>query len=193
MEEIRNAIRKKYAEISVSAVGKFQYPTGMDGARALNYDPVIIQSAHPRLLESFCGVGNPFSLGEIREGDIVLDYGCGAGFDLFVASRLAGEKGRICGVDLTGEMAKRAKENLILSGVDNFEIRAVDSETIPYQNDFFNVVISNGVINLSPRKMTCFEEIYRVLKPGGRMQFADVVLEHELPAALAGSPEAWSQ
>jgi len=192
-EEIRNAIRKKYSEISVSAAGKFQYPTGRDGAQTLGYDPAHVQNAHPRLLESFCGVGNPFSLGDIRPGDVVLDYGCGAGFDLFVASRLTGEKGHVCGVDLTKEMAERARENLVSSGAGNFEVRTVDSETIPYRDGLFDVVISNGVINLSPCKMTCFEEIFRVMKPGGRMQFADVVLEHELPAGLSGSPEAWSQ
>ena len=193
MQAIRKAILDKYTEVSISAEGKFQYPTGKDGAKALGYDPAIIESAHARFFESSCGVGNPFSLGNIRPGDAVLDFGCGAGFDLFVASKLVGENGRVCGIDLTEDMVMRAKENLALAGITNFEVNKVDSEIIPYDDRSFDVVISNGVINLSPRKETSIAEIYRVLKPGGRLQFADVVLEKDLPASLAGSADAWSQ
>jgi len=177
----------------VSAVGKFPYPTGRDGLKALGYDLAVLESAHARFFESFCGVGNPFSLGDIRPGDSVLDIGCGAGFDLFVASRLVGETGRACGIDLTEEMITRARENLTLARVTNFEIKKVDRETIPYDDRTFDVVISNGVINLSPHKETTFNEIYRLLKPGGKLQFADVVVESELPANFTGSAEAWSQ
>jgi SAM-dependent methyltransferase len=193
LHEIRKAIRDKYAEVSLSAAGKFQYPTGKEGAKALGYDPAVLESAPAQFLESFCGVGNPFSLGKIEPGSMLLDFGCGAGFDLFVASRLVGENGRVCGIDLTEEMVQRARENLTRAGVTNFEIRKVDSETMPYNDHSFDVAISNGVINLSPNKETTFSEIYRVLKPGGKLQFADVVLENELPAGLAGSAEAWSQ
>lgn len=192
-EEIRKAIRNKYAEVSVSAAGKFQYPTGKDGAIALGYDPDSIQNASPGLLESFCGVGNPFTLGTIKKGDRVLDFGCGAGFDLFVASRLVGESGRVCGVDLTEQMVQRAEDNLAGINIRNSEIKKIDSDTIPFADATFDVVISNGVINLSPSKGICFKELYRVLKPGGRMQFADVMLEKELPPNLSGSLEAWSQ
>jgi ubiquinone/menaquinone biosynthesis C-methylase UbiE len=177
----------------VSAKGKFSYPTGREGAEALGYDPEIVNSAPARMLESFCGVGNPFSLGKISPGDAVLDFGCGAGFDLFVASRLAGKGSRICGVDLTEHMAERATENLVSCGVMNFEIVKIDSEAIPFGDNTFDVVISNGVINLVPDKAACFRELLRVLKPGGKIQFADVVVEKELPAHLAESPEAWSQ
>jgi arsenite methyltransferase len=159
----------------------------------LGYDSAILESAHTRFFESSCGVGNPFTLGKIQLGVTVLDFGCGAGFDLFVASKLVGESGLVCGIDLTEDMVIRARENLNLAGITNFEIKKVDSETIPYDDHFFNVVISNGVINLSPRKEISFAEIYRVLKPGGRLQFADVVLEKDLPASLAGSAESWSQ
>ena len=193
MQAIRSAIRDKYAEVSVSAEGKFQYPTGRDGAIALGYDPAVLDSAHTRFFESSCGVGNPFSLGNIGYGATVLDFGCGAGFDLFAASRLVGEGGKVCGIDLTEDMVVRARENLALAGLTNFEIKKVDSETIPYDEHSFDVVISNGVINLSPRKESSFAEIYRVLKPGGVLQFADVVLENDLPASLTGSAEAWSQ
>jgi SAM-dependent methyltransferase len=193
LQAIRSAIRDKYAEVSVSAEGKFQYPTGRDGAIALGYDPAVLDSAHTRFFESSCGVGNPFSLGNIGYGATVLDFGCGAGFDLFAASRLVGEGGKVCGIDLTEDMVVKARENLALAGLTNFEIKKVDSETIPYDEHSFDVVISNGVINLSPRKESSFAEIYRVLKPGGVLQFADVVLENDLPASLTGSAEAWSQ
>lgn len=193
IDEIRAAIRSKYAEVSVSAAGKFQYPTGKDGAIALKYDQEIIKSASRSLLESFCGVGNPFSIGNIESENVVLDLGCGAGFDLFVASRLAGENGRVCGIDLTDQMVKRSQKNLTDERITNFEIKKVDSENIPYADATFDVVISNGVINLSPCKSKLFEEIYRVLKPGGSLQFADVVLDKEMPSHLSGSLEAWSQ
>jgi arsenite methyltransferase len=190
---IINAIRNKYAEVAISAAGKFKYPTGKEGVIALRYDPAIVQSAAPRLLESFCGVGNPFTLGKIQLGDVVLDFGCGAGFDLFVASRFVGERGRVCGVDLTEQMVDHAKDNLASANITNIEIKKIDSECIPYPDHTFDVVISNAVINLSPRKDICFKEIYRVLRPGGRFQFADLILEKELPMNLSDSPEAWSQ
>jgi arsenite methyltransferase len=192
-EPIRKAIREKYAEVAVSAAGKFAYPTGREGAEALGYDPEIIRLTPPKLLESFCGVGNPFLLGDIAPGASVLDFGCGAGFDLFVAGRMAGSSGRVYGVDLTAEMVGRAVENLSGAGVAHYEVKKIDSEALPYPDGFFDIVISNGVINLSPNKQACFRELLRVLKPGGRIQFADVVLENELPRELKGSPEAWSQ
>jgi protein-L-isoaspartate O-methyltransferase len=122
----------------------FSYPTGKEGAESLGYDADTIGSARSRLLESFCGVGNPFSLGEISPGEAVLDFGCGAGFDMFVASRLVGVNGRVCGVDLTREMVERARENLASAGVINYEVRNIDSGIIPYDDNSFDVVISNG-------------------------------------------------
>jgi ubiquinone/menaquinone biosynthesis C-methylase UbiE len=145
------------------------------------------------LVTGFCGVGNPFSLGDVRSGNQVLDIGCGAGFDLAVAGRLAGPGGRVRGIDLTVEMVERATRNLAAVGLTNAEVRQVEGEEIPYGEATFDLVISNGVINLSPAKEKLFAESHRVLKPGGRLQFADIVLEAELPPELAASPEAWSQ
>ena len=123
----------------------------------------------------------------------MLDIGSGAGFDLYVASRLVGESGKVCGIDLTREMVDLARKNLAESGMNNIEAILVSSEEIPYNNNTFDTIISNGVINLSPCKQELFQEIFRVLKNDGKLQFADVVLEKELPDTLVGSLEAWSQ
>ncbi len=159
----------------------------------MGYDQDILERTPEQFFESSCPVGNPFSLGRIEQGNSVLDFGCGAGLDLFVASRLVGTNGRLCGLDLTEKMVQKARENLAAASVMHAEIKVVDSEKIPYDDNSFDVVISNGVINLSPCKQTVFKEIYRVLKPGGKIQFADIVLEQALPAGLSGSAESWSQ
>jgi arsenite methyltransferase len=184
-KKIREAVREKYAQVSRSAAGKFNYPTGRD-------DPAIVRSMPDELLESFCGVGNPFSLGAIKSGETILDVGCGAGFDLIVASSRVGRDGKVCGVDLTPEMAEKARRNLNRHGVHNYDVRVAGAEVIPYPDNTFDVVISNGVLNLSPLKEKCFREIYRVLRPNGRLQFADIVLKESCGGAMCSTLEAWS-
>lgn len=191
-KNIQNAVREKYAEVSKSAAGKFNYPTGRDGAIQQGYDPVIIQSMPDELIESFCGVGNPFKLGEIKRGEVILDVGCGAGFDLIVASRMVGRDGKVCGIDLTPEMAEKAKNNLRRYGVQNYDVQVAGAESIPYHDSTFDVVISNGVLNLSPLKEKCFREIFRILRPNGRLQFADIVLKEDCAGAMCSTLEAWS-
>ncbi|KJR98854.1 MAG: hypothetical protein VR65_18785 [Desulfobulbaceae bacterium BRH_c16a] len=190
---IRSAIRKKYAAVSSSAAGYFKYAIGREGAQKLGYAPELLDNTPDTLLDSFCGVGNPFAVSPIKKGSIVLDIGCGAGFDLVVASRLTGETGRVYGVDLTPEMVARAQANLAAIAVDNIEVIHVSSESLPFADNTFDVVLSNGVINLSPDKPQLFAEIHRVLHPGGRLQFADIILEKMLPPQLAGDVESWSQ
>lgn len=192
-KKIRQAIQNKYAAVSLSASGKFAYPTGKAGAEALGYAKKDIQEAPEQMLESFCGVGNPFSLGEISQGEIVLDIGCGAGFDLFVARSKVGANGKVYGIDMTPAMAEKAKRNLDQAQVANFDVRVANIEELPFAEGLFDVVISNGVLNLSPRKSAAFREIFRVLKSSGRLQFADVVLGDKLPPGIAGSADAWSQ
>ncbi len=191
-KKIQEAVREKYAQVSRSATGKFNYPTGREGAIQQGYDPAIIQSMPDELIESFCGVGNPFRLGAIKPGETILDVGCGAGFDLIVASNLVGRDGKVCGIDLTPQMAEKARRNLNQYGAHNHDIRVAGAESIPYPDNTFDVVISNGVLNLSPLKEKCFREIYRVLKPDGRLHFADIVLKEDCGGAMCSTLEAWS-
>ncbi len=192
VNEIQDAVKKKYAQVSMSAAGKFNYPTGRDGAIFQGYDPAIIQGLPTELIESFCGVGNPFKLGPIKPGEAVLDVGCGAGFDLIVASRMVGQEGKVCGIDLTPEMAKKAKRYLNEYGARHHDVQVAGAESIPYPDNAFDVVISNGVLNLSPLKEKCFREVFRVLRPSGRLQFADIVLKEDCAGAMCSTLEAWS-
>jgi SAM-dependent methyltransferase len=191
-ETIRQAIREKYAGVAGSIEGRFRYPTGKAGAAALGYDPKWIESAPHAMVEMFCGLGNPFSMGEFGPGQTVLDLGCGAGFDLFCAAKMTGPQGRLHGVDLSYPMAKKAKENLRSAGMSNVAVHVAGSETIPFIDGMFDVVISNGVLNLSPEKEGSFRELIRVLKPGGRLQFADMVLKETLPPEEMDA-KAWSE
>lgn len=190
---IQRAVRRKYAEVACSPEGKFKYPTGREGLVQLGYDLSVFGEIPTALIESFCGVGNPFSLGSIHEGEAVLDVGCGGGFDLVYASRLVGLAGRVCGVDITPEMVEKARLNLEQVGVSNGDVQVAGSEAIPYDDNTFDAVISNGALNLSPAKERTFDEIHRVLKPAGRLQFADIVLREDLPADIFNSLDAWSE
>jgi ubiquinone/menaquinone biosynthesis C-methylase UbiE len=178
--------------VSCSAAGRFSYPTGKAGAIAVGYDLSLLVDLPDDVFDTFCGVGNPFALGAIQGGEKVLDVGCGAGFDLILASRLVGPVGRACGVDFTPEMVKKAQANLVRARANNASATVGIAEAIPYDDDAFDVVISNGVLNLSPLKERSLREIFRVLKPNGRLQFADIVLNEDVRAEMTDSLDAWS-
>lgn len=193
VQDIKSAVHKKYSSVANSAEGMFKYPTGREGAARLGYDEALLSAMSPESLNSFCGVGNPHDIAPIEPGASVLDVGCGAGFDLIVARKAVGETGRVCGIDMTPEMLARARKNFLELGIEDIELELVDSEKIPYPDASFDVVISSGVINLSPAKLGLFREIHRVLKPGARLQFADIVLDKPLPPAMAGNLDGWAQ
>jgi ubiquinone/menaquinone biosynthesis C-methylase UbiE len=190
---IEDAIKNKYQAVSSGAAGFFSYAVGKEGALRLGYEEKLLNPLPEKVLNAFCGVGNPFSLGTIAPGSVVLDIGCGAGFDLYVASTLTGGNGHVFGVDLTYPMAARAMANLSSLTVDNANILNACGDRLPLVDNSFDVVISNGAINLSPEKPKLFAEIHRVLKPGGRLHFADIILDGNLPPHLSTGVESWSQ
>jgi SAM-dependent methyltransferase len=191
--KILKSIRKKYKKVSKSPDGLFKYPTGRAGLEALQYDNELILKLPEFVAASFCGVGNPFSLGLINEGETILDIGCGAGFDTMIAAMLTGHSGKVVGIDMISEMLERAKENLSFTDLKNVTFHEASAENLPFPNGEFEVVISNGVLNLVPEKPKALAEVFRVLKPEGRLMIADQILTGELPKEKKQILKSWSQ
>jgi arsenite methyltransferase len=173
---IRKGIAEKYRKVAVSPEGMFQYPTGEVSARGLGYPPELLAAIPQRVRERFVGVGNPFSLGPVNSGEAVLDLGCGAGFDAFVAAQLVGAPGRVVGIDLSPEMLAVAKAGQAEAGFPQIEFREAAVEALPFADRSFDVALSNGVLNLVPDKPAALREIFRMLRPGGRLQACDIGL-----------------
>jgi arsenite methyltransferase len=192
---IQEGIRRKFAEVAnqTDAAQCFQYPTGKAALLQLGYVEESLREIPESVLASFCGVGNPFSLGTLRAGEAVLDIGCGAGVDTLIAARLVGPQGRVVGIDTTPEMVNRARANLTLTGLTNVRFEIAAAEDLPFADREFDVVISNGVFNLTIDTEQALREARRVLKPGGRLMIADMVLVQELPKELKDIVENWCQ
>ncbi len=190
---IHTKILEKYARAAVSPAGSFNYPTGVAGLRQLGYPEDWWGDFPPALLESFCGVGNPFSLGPLQPGETVLDLGCGAGFDVAVAARLVGPEGRVMGIDISPEMVVRAWELSALLPFRNLSFQMASAECLPFPARFFDVVTSNGAFNLVIDKDQAAREMLRVLKPSGRLHLADMVLVEPLPPDQANRIDNWYQ
>lgn len=159
----------------------------------LSYDASELAALPEEATASFAGVGNPHRIGPINPGETVLDIGCGAGMDLLLAAKRTGVTGRAIGVDMTAAMIERAKRAAVKAGLwETVDIRRGTAEALPVESESIDVVISNGVLNLSPDKLRSFGEIYRVLKPGGRLYLADVVVQRELSLAARSDIDLWA-
>jgi SAM-dependent methyltransferase len=192
--QVRQGIREKYDRVAAAGSGGcFQYPTGKAGMELQGYPPEVIGDFPPEVLAAFCGVGNPFSLGPLAPGEAVLDIGCGAGVDSLVAGHLVGAGGRVAGLDVTPAMIERARAHQARLELNHVTFQVGEAEALTFPDATFDAVISNGVFNLTLDKEKALKETHRVLKPGGRLMLADMVLVAALPPDQADKVENWFQ
>lgn len=176
VELLKSEIKKTYASVSQEPEKDFVFPTGRAWAEDLDY-PQELANVPESTVESFAGVANPFSLGRLEPGERVLDLGCGAGTDSLVAAQMVEAEGRVTGLDMTPEMLAKARAGAAEMNVGHVDFVEGEAEALPFDDASFDVVISNGVIDLIPDKDAVFSGLFRVLRPGGRIQIADVTIQ----------------
>jgi arsenite methyltransferase len=193
VEVLREEIQKTYTDVSSGPGADFIFPTGRSWAEELGYPQPELSNVPDASVESFAGVANPHVLGRIEEGAVVLDLGCGAGTDLLIAAQMVGPSGHVIGVDMTPAMLRVAAASARAMGLaDRVEVHESLIEHLPLPDGEVDIVISNGVIDLVPDKDAVFDEIDRVLKPGGRLQFADVCIHHEVSEDARKRIDLWT-
>jgi SAM-dependent methyltransferase len=192
VEVLREEIRKTYADVSTDQQRDFIFPTGRAWAQELGYPEPELSRVPDATVESFAGVANHWLLGRIEPGSVVLDLGCGAGTDLLIAAQMTGPRGRAIGIDMTASMLDRARASADEMGFANVELHEGLIEAVALDDASVDVVISNGVIDLVPDKDAVFDEIDRVLRPGGRLQLADVVIHHEVSEDARKRIDLWT-
>ncbi len=189
---LRGEIQKEYTEVAAHPEKGFHFHTGWPLARMLGYPEEWVAALPAAAVESFAGTGNPFSLGEIQPGEQVVDVGSGAGFDSLIAARLVGPEGRVIGVDMTPAMRHKARAAAAEAGLGQVEFRDGYAESLPVPDAWADVVISNGVLNLCPDKFAVFQELCRVLRPGGRLQIGDILVQREVPQDAKDDIDLWT-
>jgi arsenite methyltransferase len=192
VDVLRDEIQKTYTEVSSGQRKDFLFPTGRGWAQDLGYPEPELSHVPEETVQSFAGVANPWVHGRIAQGQTVLDLGCGAGTDLLIAAQMVGDEGRAIGIDMTQSMLARAGESAAAMGLQNVELHQSLIESLPVEDASVDVVISNGVIDLVPDKVAVFDEIDRVLKPGGRLQIADVVIHTEVSEDARKRIDLWT-
>jgi arsenite methyltransferase len=191
-DALREQVRGKYREVALDPSASFHFHTGRGLASRLGYEAAEVDALPDRAVESFAGVGNPFSLRRLAQGEKVVDVGSGGGFDSFIAAGQVGPSGQVAGIDMTAEMLAKSRQTAQVLGLAHVQFREGLAEALPVQDAWADVVISNGVINLCADKQAVFAEIFRVLRPGGRLQFADIANGRPVPAEALRDIDLWT-
>ena len=192
LDELRNNVKKEYANVALDPQRGYHFHTGREALKRIGYDEALYETIPEENIASFAGTGNPFMLGSINTGETVVDIGSGSGLDSLVASNMVGPDGRVVGIDMTYEMRQKATAGAQKMGAGNVEFREGIAEELPLQDGFADVVISNGVLNLTVNKVNTLREWARILKPGGRLYLGDIILNRELPEAALGDISLWT-
>jgi SAM-dependent methyltransferase len=191
-DQLRAQISEKYTDVALEPERGFHFHTGRPLANMLAYDDADIDPLPASAVDSFAGVGNPFSMGRLAPGETVVDIGCGAGFDTLIAARQVGPSGTVISVDMTDAMLQKTRAGASALGFAHVDVRHGYAEALPVTDATADVVISNGVINLTPDKIAVMREVYRVLKPGARFQIGDIVVHKEVPQDAKDDIDLWS-
>ena len=192
VDTLRTQVRDKYRDVANDPHGAHHFHTGRPLASRLGYDQAVVDALPDRAVESFAGVGNPFSLRRLEPAERVVDVGSGAGFDSFIAATQVGPTGRVIGIDMTPEMLAKSRATAEQLRFNHVEFREALAETMPVEDGWADVVISNGVINLCADKQAVFAEIFRVLRPGGVVQFADIANGRPVPIEAIRDVDLWT-
>ena len=189
---LREEVKSKYRDVARNPHGEHHFHTGRPLARRLGYDTALADSMPDAAIESFAGVANPFSLRTLEPGEKVVDAGSGGGFDCFVAAHQVGPQGKVVGIDMLAEMLEKSRATARLMGLEQVEFREGLLEQIPVQDGWADVVVSNGVINLCADKKQTFSELWRVLRPGGMLQFGDIANGKPVPEGALRDIDLWT-
>jgi arsenite methyltransferase len=189
---LRKAIQDEYKEVAEHPDKGFHFHTGRRLTKIVGYKEEWLKGVSELSIESFAGTGNPFAMGELAAGEKVVDIGSGGGIDSLIAARMVGATGKVVGIDMTPAMLEKARTAAAESGIDNVEFREAYMEELPVPDGWADVVISNGVLNLTPDKQRVLSEMFRVLRPGGRLQIGDILVSREVPEGAKKKVDLWT-
>lgn len=192
IETLRTAIQEEYELVALHPERGFHFFTGHQQARIVGYPDEWLVGIPESTIESFAGTGNPFGLGTLSPGENVVDIGCGSGMDSFIAARMVAPSGQVIGIDMTPAMLDKARHSVEQTGMTNITFREGYAEALPVEDGWADVVISNGVLNLVPDKVATLQEMARILKPAGRLQIADILVQKAVPNSAKRKIDLWT-